>query len=59
VNSLEQIGISMVNVGEAAPDFELKTFNGKSVKLSSFKGKKSVVVFFYPADSVSRLRAYP
>jgi peroxiredoxin Q/BCP len=43
--------LSMLAVGEMAPDFSLKTYDGKEVKLSSFKGKKSVVVFFYPADS--------
>eukprot|EP01040_Poterioochromonas_malhamensis_P005463 gene5463-5863_t len=43
--------VSMLAVGEAAPDFELKNFQGKSFKLSSFKGKQPVVVFFYPADS--------
>ncbi|CAM9413137.1 unnamed protein product, partial [Phaeothamnion confervicola] len=40
----------MVSVGEAAPDFALKDQDGKTVKLSSFKGKKSVVIFFYPKD---------
>ena len=34
-----------------APDFELSTADGKKFKLSSFKGKKPVVAFFYPADS--------
>ena len=29
--------ISMLAVGEVAPDFELPTFDGKKVKLSSFK----------------------
>lgn len=43
--------LNMVKVGEAPPDFELKNAKGKSFKLSSFKGKKPVVVFFYPADS--------
>lgn len=43
--------ISMLKVGEKAPDFELKDADGKSYKLSSYKGKKSVVCFFYPADS--------
>jgi len=41
----------MLAVGDIAPDFELKNYNGKSFKLSSFKNKKPVVVFFYPADS--------
>jgi peroxiredoxin Q/BCP len=41
----------MLAVGDIAPDFELKNYNGKAFKLSSFKNKKPVVVFFYPADS--------
>lgn len=41
----------MLAVGEIAPDFELTSSKGKKVKLSSFKGKKPVVVFFYPADN--------
>lgn len=40
----------MLAVGEIAPDFSLKNQDGKTVKLSQFKGKKSVVVFFYPKD---------
>ena len=43
--------LKMLKVGEIAPDFELKNYQGKSFKLSSFKGKKPVVIFFYPADS--------
>lgn len=38
-----------LKIGDKAPDFELKNQNGKSVKLSSFKGKK-VVLYFYPKD---------
>ena len=41
----------MLKVGDVAPDFSLQDKDGKTVKLSSFKGKKNVVVFFYPADS--------
>ena len=44
-------GLQMIKVGDVAPDFELSTSVGKKIKLSSFKGKKSVVVFFYPADN--------
>jgi len=40
----------MVNVGDVAPDFKLTDQNGQSVSLSSFKGKKDVVLFFYPKD---------
>mmetsp|Transcript_14819 Transcript_14819/g.20442 ORF Transcript_14819/g.20442 Transcript_14819/m.20442 type:complete len:185 (-) Transcript_14819:374-928(-) len=42
--------LSMLKEGEGAPDFALKNQFGKVVKLSQFKGKKDVVVFFYPKD---------
>lgn len=35
-------------VGDAAPDFELLNQNGESVKLSDFRGKKPVVLVFFP-----------
>ena len=39
-------GSSLV-VGEVAPDFALKSLDGKSeTKLSDFRGKKPVVLFF-------------
>jgi len=41
---------SMPKVGDEAPDFTLKYFDGsnlKDVKLSDFRGKKNVVVAFY------------
>ena len=34
-------------VGDRAPDFVLKTSEGKEYKLSDFRGKKSVVVEFF------------
>lgn len=37
-----------VEVGDKAPDFELINQHGESVKLSSFLGKKPVVLVFYP-----------
>src|ERR1700716_2884750 len=39
----------MVEEGKPAPDFELKTDGGESVKLSDFRGKP-VVLYFYPKD---------
>ncbi|MBI3939706.1 MAG: redoxin domain-containing protein [Acidobacteria bacterium] len=36
-----------LKVGDAAPDFELPDQNGKMVRLSSFKGKRNVVLAFY------------
>jgi peroxiredoxin len=35
-------------IGSAAPDFTLKNQHGEEVSLSSYKGKKNVVVLFYP-----------
>jgi mycoredoxin-dependent peroxiredoxin len=37
-----------VEVGEQAPDFELKDQHGSPVRLSSFQGTKNVVIVFYP-----------
>jgi cytochrome oxidase Cu insertion factor (SCO1/SenC/PrrC family) len=36
-----------VKVGDTAPDFTLLDQNRKQVKLSDFRGKKSVVLAFY------------
>lgn len=38
----------VAKVGEAAPDFELKDLDGKTVKLSDFKGKVVVLEWFNP-----------
>ncbi|MGZ6827806.1 MAG: peroxiredoxin [Mycobacteriales bacterium] len=38
----------MVDVGDEAPDFELQDQDRNSVRLSSFRGSKNVVVVFYP-----------
>ena len=40
----------MVKEGNKAPDFSEKNQDGKPVKLSSFKGKKNIVLYFYPKD---------
>jgi peroxiredoxin len=34
--------------GEQAPDFELRDQHGQRVRLSSYRGRKVVVVMFYP-----------
>lgn len=39
-----------IAVGAAAPDFTLKDQDQKDVKLSDYKGKKNVVLAFYPLD---------
>ncbi len=42
----------MVDVGSPAPDFELQTDTGETVRLSSFRGRP-VVLYFYPKDHTS------
>ena len=39
-----------IKEGNKAPDFSALDQDGKKVKLSSFKGKKNVVLYFYPKD---------
>jgi peroxiredoxin len=43
---------TMPEVGDMAPDFELKSHleKDKKVKLSDFRGQKNVVIAFYPLD---------
>jgi peroxiredoxin len=40
--------MAQVNVGDIAPDFELEDQNGKKVRLSQYKGKKNVLLAFFP-----------
>jgi len=42
-----------LKVGDAAPSFSLKNTNNESVSLSDFKGKKNVVILFFPAVGTS------
>lgn len=39
-----------ISIGSPAPDFALKDQSQKEVKLSDFKGKRNVVLVFYPLD---------
>lgn len=40
----------MPTVGEAAPDFSLKSNLDKTISLADYKGDKHVVLAFYPLD---------
>jgi peroxiredoxin len=39
-----------IEVGDEAPDFVLKDQDQKEVKLSDYRGKKNVLLAFYPLD---------
>lgn len=41
-----------MNEGDIAPDFELQDHNGNTVSLGSFKGRKNVVLCFYPKNRI-------
>jgi len=41
---------SALEVGDKAPDFELPSSQGGKLKLSSFQGKKNVLLEFYVLD---------
>ncbi len=43
-------GGSGIQVGDAAPDFDLPDASGRRVRLSDFKGQRGVVLYFYPKD---------
>lgn len=42
--------MSLLSVGEKAPDFSVFDQNGKRISLQDFQGKK-VVLYFYPKDN--------
>lgn len=39
-----------LRIGEKAPEFEVVSASGRTLALSAFRGKKNVVLYFYPAD---------
>ncbi len=55
-----------IGVGDAAPDFTSTSQAGEPVSLADFRGRKTVVLFFYPRDGMpvctkeaSQLHAMP
>ena len=40
----------MLAVGSQAPEFEAKLDDGSSFKLSELRGRKNIVLYFYPRD---------
>jgi len=44
--------MTRVGKGDQAPDFTLPSHTGEQVSLAGFRGKKAVVLFFYPKDGM-------
>lgn len=42
-----------LRVGDQAPDFEATSSDGRTIRLSDYRGKKNVVLYFYPRDFTS------
>ena len=42
--------MATLKVGDKAPDFNVPASNGKQISLKDFKGKKRVILYFYPKD---------
>ncbi len=43
-------GTPGIKVGDVAPDFALTDRTGRTVRLSDYRGKQAVVLYFYPKD---------
>ena len=50
LDSLLGTGLPTIKVGDAAPEFDLADAAGNRVRLSDFRDKQSVVLYFYPKD---------
>jgi peroxiredoxin Q/BCP len=43
----------LLRPGDQAPDFDVVDHNRRAVRLADFRGKKTVVLYFYPKDFTS------
>ena len=46
-------GAPGIGVGDPAPDFALPDRSGRTVRLGDYRGKKAVVLYFYPKDDTA------
>jgi len=42
-----------LKVGQKAPDIEAETYGGEKIRLSNYRNKKSVALYFYPKDNTN------
>ncbi len=45
--------MATIAVGDVAPDFTLPSQDGAMISLAQFRGKQTVVLFFYPKDETA------
>src|SRR5262249_53126588 len=43
----------LLRKGQPAPDFDVTDCDGRRIRLSDFRGKRNVVLYFYPRDFTS------
>ncbi len=41
----------LLQINSEAPDFSLTAFNGETINLKDFRGKKNVILVFYPKNN--------
>lgn len=41
----------ILHIGNKAPEIEAQTYGGETVKLSDYKGNRTVALYFYPKDN--------
>lgn len=44
------MAVKELKIGDPAPDFRLPSTEGRDIALKEFRGKKNVVLYFYPKD---------
>lgn len=49
----EEYFMPKIHVGDSAPAFSATTHADEKIALADFKGKRAVVLYFYPADNTS------
>lgn len=49
-NMSDNINSEVIGVGSTVPSFSLKDQNGENFELDSVRGKKNLVIYFYPKD---------
>jgi thioredoxin-dependent peroxiredoxin len=42
-----------MKTGDKAPEFELQANDGRTVRLADYRGKKAIVLYFYPKDETT------